>query len=555
MAAITYQDWSGGLDRRLPISVQEANRLWSLKDAYITQGKRISKRPGLKLITNGLAGSYGLQAINDRLKVFVNTGDAFTPPVVSGLGIDSVSLDKPAALGIDRIYYADLYQNFVFVVARYTDGTTRYHYLDAKSSAVTITIAVPGVVTWTAHGLLANDEITFSTTGALPTGLTAGTKYYVLAPAANTFTLSATPGGAAITTTGTQSGVHTALVPTYISDSNCPNTIGTTKAASRIFAPSANGQTVRYCKAGGIRDWTTASDAGFLPVALQQDTKSSCTACGTFQDSLVALFPDSAQIWTVAVDPSANAISKRMYGVGTREPLTIASFFSDLVFLSPFGFRSMTVQAQTNRIDDNDVGVPIDKLVVPDIASVAALTDPDKTIGVWIRELGQYWAIMDMGSYSKVWAYTVSKTSKIACWSEYTLPVKIKAVTTSAGKVYLRTVDSLYEVSPTQYTDNGSLINVEIQMAFQDAKTPGVLKQIYGADYVTSGSPDISFKYDPRDLTKETVPQTITGDTRPGDVTPVEVCAPTIAPVFRHAKDEGFELDAASFFYNLLGTL
>lgn len=476
MAAITYQDFSGGLDRRLPISVQEANRLWTLKEAYVTQGKRLAKRPGLKLVTNGLTGSYGLQAINGRLKVFTDTGAVFTPPVVSGLGIDKVQLDKPAAVGIDRIYYADLYQNYVFVVARYTDGTTRYHYLDG----------------------------------------------------------------------GPQ---------TYIVDVNCPNTVGTTKAASRIFAPSVDGQTVKYCKAGSVRDWTTASDAGFLPVALQQDTKSSCTACGTFQDSLVVLFPDSAQIWNVAVDPSANAISKRMYGVGTSEPLTLASFFSDLIFMSAYGFRSMSVQAQTNRIDDNDVGVPIDKLVVPDVATMAALSDPEKVMGAWIRELGQYWAIMDMGTYSKVWAYTVSKTSKIACWSEYTLPVKVKAVTTSAGKVYLRTVDSLYEVSATQYTDNGTLINVEVQMAFQDAKTPGVLKQIYGADYVAVGSPSISFKYDPRDLDKETVPQVVSGDTRPGDVIPVEVCAATIAPVFRHANDEAFELDAASFYYNLLGTL
>jgi hypothetical protein len=186
---------------------------------------------------------------------------------------------------------------------------------------------------------------------------------------------------------------------------------------------------------------------------------------------------------------------------------------------------------------------------------MAALSDPEKAMGIWIRELGQYWAILDAGSYSKAWVYTVSKISKISCWSEYTFPVHIKAITAVNGKVYLRTVDSLYEASPTKYTDDGTLINVEIQMAFQDAKTPGVLKQVYGADYVVTGSPDISFKYDPRDLAKETIPETITGDTRPGDVVPVEVCAAMIAPVFRHAKDEAFELDAATLYYNLLGTL
>ena len=80
-----------------------------------------------------------------------------------------------------------------------------------KSATVTMTIAAPGVVTWTAHGLAVNTPIVLSTTGALPTGLTAGATYYVKAvPSADTFTLAATEGGAAITTSGTQSGTHTA---------------------------------------------------------------------------------------------------------------------------------------------------------------------------------------------------------------------------------------------------------------------------------------------------------------------------------------------------------
>ncbi|MCY1241133.1 hypothetical protein D9M72_540200 [compost metagenome] len=85
----------------------------------------------------------------------------------------------------------------------------------AKTSTVTITVATPGVVAWNAHGLAAGTPVKFTTTGALPTGLTAGTTYYVVNPAANDFQVAATPGGAAINTTGTQSGVHTATtVPT-----------------------------------------------------------------------------------------------------------------------------------------------------------------------------------------------------------------------------------------------------------------------------------------------------------------------------------------------------
>src|SRR5437868_7856076 len=78
------------------------------------------------------------------------------------------------------------------------------------SSTVTITIASPGVIAWAGHGLVANEPVKFATTGALPTGLTAGTAYYVKLPNSGDFQVSATPGGAAIATTGSQSGTHTA---------------------------------------------------------------------------------------------------------------------------------------------------------------------------------------------------------------------------------------------------------------------------------------------------------------------------------------------------------
>jgi hypothetical protein len=84
-----------------------------------------------------------------------------------------------------------------------------------KTATVTISVASPGVVTWTGHTLQAGDRVILTTSGALPTGLTAGQTYYVVNPATNTFQLAATPGGTAITTSGTQSGTHTATSPQF----------------------------------------------------------------------------------------------------------------------------------------------------------------------------------------------------------------------------------------------------------------------------------------------------------------------------------------------------
>jgi microcystin-dependent protein len=54
----------------------------------------------------------------------------------------------------------------------------------------------------------------FTTTGALPTGMSVNTLYYVISAGygANSFEISASRGGSAINTSGSQSGVHTMIV-------------------------------------------------------------------------------------------------------------------------------------------------------------------------------------------------------------------------------------------------------------------------------------------------------------------------------------------------------
>lgn len=483
MPAISYKEFSGGLDRRIAIGVQDANRLWTLKNAYITSGKKIAKRPGLRLLNASLAGSVGLEAINGALTVFTNTGSGFVPPT----GVTAVSLTPynpggdPFARLVD-VLYAQPFQGFLYVVAQYSGVyppstqpglVTRHHYVDGSPS-------------------------------------------------------------------------------TLITDSNCPHSGSVTKAASRIFA--VGGEVVRYCAAGAARDWTTSSDAGFLPASLQQDTRSDCTAVGTFSDSLVVLFPDAGQIWDVQVDPSANQLRSVLGGVGTIHPLSLASFYRDLVFASPFGARSMSVQESVERIDETDVGVPVDSLVQPaqDYHEGFSVTP---VLGIWIQQLGQYW-LMYRGptpDETRVFAYSYSRTAKLACWSEYTFPIPIMGVCTLAGKVYVRSVSSLYELAADQYTDGGAPIPVDVQMAYQDAKLPGVEKMFYGADYVFSGTARVSYLYDPRDQAKETTPQDITGDTRAGTLVPVEVTAAAIAPRFQHEADEAFSLDLATLYFHTLG--
>lgn len=136
-----------------------------------------------------------------------------------------------------------------------------------STATVTITIASPGVVTWTSHGFSAGMAVVFSTTGALPTGITAGTTYYTLNVAANTFQVAASAGGAAINTTGSQSGVQTALAVPYgkgdgSTTFNVPDLRGRSAFGDDTMANSAASRLGSNSSVGGITSTASLGTAG-----------------------------------------------------------------------------------------------------------------------------------------------------------------------------------------------------------------------------------------------------------------------------------------------------
>jgi hypothetical protein len=80
-------------------------------------------------------------------------------------------------------------------------------------STAIISIASPAVIsTVSTVNVSVGQTVFFTTTGSLPTGIVAGTIYYVsnIVTPGTSFNISAAPGGASINTSGSQSGTHTA---------------------------------------------------------------------------------------------------------------------------------------------------------------------------------------------------------------------------------------------------------------------------------------------------------------------------------------------------------
>ena len=121
---------------------------------------------------------------------------------------------------ISRTTYATLYW-VIWTTFWVGDGSTTFNIPDlswrtavgsqaaVSKWAATITIASPWVITNTGHLLANGNKVYFTTTWALPTGLTVNTKYFIVNATANTFQVAATIWGTAINTSWSQSGTHT----------------------------------------------------------------------------------------------------------------------------------------------------------------------------------------------------------------------------------------------------------------------------------------------------------------------------------------------------------
>jgi len=153
-----------------------------------------------------------------------------------------------------------------------------------QANTVTISIGASALVSATTNvpDLV---PITLQTTGALPTGLTAGATYYTRTVSPTTFNLSLTPTGALITTSGTQSGVQSisprgVLLSSLVGANSVPLTqnyflvsdtsrfvicFGTNDAASTVFNPML----VRWSDQENAVEWYPAAtnQAGSLQLS------------------------------------------------------------------------------------------------------------------------------------------------------------------------------------------------------------------------------------------------------------------------------------------------
>jgi hypothetical protein len=185
--------------------------------------RRVYRRTGTNSTGWGASGADLVDAINDahdhylsiiRTKTGTFRATAWTTTDLStGTATPKFASDfhELIPLRVEYQYEKDKKAKAALAdeLAEKLDALKRFYAMRVYQELI-VTIAAPGIFTAPSHGLQAGQRVIFLTTGAVPTGLAVDTWYYVVSTnlGDDTFSVSATKSGTAITTSGSQSGTH-----------------------------------------------------------------------------------------------------------------------------------------------------------------------------------------------------------------------------------------------------------------------------------------------------------------------------------------------------------
>jgi hypothetical protein len=255
----------------------------------------------------------------------------------------------------DAIYYWDV-----------TGGlTARGVNVNTLGGVVTLTIASPCVITLSVI-LAEGTGIKLATTGALPTGLTAGTTFYLRNVDGVTANLAATVAGTAINTSGSQSGVHSISelvdVPTkqnfvFVSDiSRFVLLFGTTEYGYSTLDPML----VRWSNQESVVDWVPSSLNQAGSVRLSRGS-TIITALQTRQE--IIAFTDAAIYSLQYVGPpvvwATQLVGDNISVIGPNAVIMVSGrvFWMGMDKFYTYDGRTQTLRCDLRRYIFNDINL------------------------------------------------------------------------------------------------------------------------------------------------------------------------------------------------------
>jgi len=279
--------------------------------------------------------------------------------------------------------------------------------------------------------------------------------------------------------------------------------------------------------------WDTASGAGFQNMNTAQGGSDEITGVCKYQTYIVFFSRTVAQIWNMADNAANNADVQVITETGTRAPKSCRGFGDlDAFYLSDAGVRSLRARNYTNTAGVNDVGTPIDPVVLSWIDTQTAETVEAACSIVEPRD-GRFW--LSIGTRIFVFSYFPAK--KISAWSYFDTGLTFSDFVTYNGQVYGRADDSIYLYGGDDNATYGSDYVVTAALPYLSASKVATFKQWRGMDIASRGTWNCTLLVDPNDETQYVDVGELSGVTFNDETVAAMGHRTHVAPVLTHQGD------------------
>jgi len=259
---------------------------------------------------------------------------------------------------------------------------------------------------------------------------------------------------------------------------------------------AAVGSIFYYCGIALPTRWDyldESTGAGFNNAATSSSGADAITGLSKYQGNLAVFSRWSTQIWFIDPDPAGNRQLQVLDNIGALSARSITAVGDiDVFFLSDTGIRSLRARDSSNAAFVNDIGTPIDPII---IKLLRGLTDEQKRRACSIVEPEDGRYCLAIGSTVYVFSYFA--TAKISAWGTYQYPSDVLWFTLLNGRVYARCADDNLYLVGGDNNDSYDDTQVKVVTPFMDARQPATHKQVTGIDLGIEGEWLVDIALDP----------------------------------------------------------
>ena len=244
----------------------------------------------------------------------------------------------------------------------------------------------------------------------------------------------------------------------------------------------------------------TSSTGACAAINLSNNASGSedLKAIANYFNNLAIFAEQAVQIWFADVDPDQSQQVQVLHNTGTIAPNSVVEFGdNDVFYLDLSGIRSLRARDSSNAAFVEDIGNPIDDLVLAEIQTNE--TAARKAVGILSPRDGRYFLAIG----TKIYVFSYFPSSKISAWSIYEPGFTVTDFSYDGSQLLCRGSDNkLYSLGGPD-NDQYDTSTVTVQLPFLDGSTPATSKDFMSLDATITNDWSVSIATDPTDISTQ----------------------------------------------------